>query len=116
MLLLAKLAAALAITVISEGLMAWLILKEKRCLWPSFLCNLLTNPLLNALTWLIYYLCGRTGYVAALIAMELAVVPAEGLVLKVLLPVPMKKALLVSLACNAFSFSIGLILNLLHLF
>ena len=101
---------AFAVTVICEGALCLLILRNKHCLWPSFLCNLLTNPALNAVLLLFFYWYGYLGYNLAMIALEIAIIPVEGLVLKALLPVSMKKAMLTSWACNAFSFAVGFIL------
>ena len=101
---------AFVTTAICEGALCLLILKNKYCLWPSFLCNLLTNPLLNAVLLLFFHWYGYLGYNLATIALEISIIPVEGLVLKALLPISMKKAVLTSWACNAFSFVAGFVL------
>ena len=105
-----KMLLALAVTVVCEGALALLILKNKYCLWPSFLCNLLTNPLLNAVLLLFFHWYGYLGYNLATIALEISIIPVEGLVLRALLPVSLKKAMLTAWACNAFSFAVSFVL------
>ena len=52
---------ALILTLIIEGILCWLLLRDKA--WLKFVClvNLFTNPLINALYTMLYWLLARQG-------------------------------------------------------
>lgn len=98
--------AALLVTLIVEGGIAFLLLrKTKYAVAMVLLINLVTNPLMNALLArmeLQHYLFG-------LIVLEILVVIIEGSLLNIIVK-NWKKALLASLAQNSGSLLIGLAL------
>ncbi len=108
--MLLKLAAAFLLTVIIEGALILLITRRLKPLYYCFLCNLMTNPVLNAVSAVIYSCFGRTAYCAALAALELCAVFAEAAAYRALSGISMKKALLLSLLLNAASFAAGLLI------
>ena len=59
--LLSPYALALILTLIIEGVLSWLFLHDKA--WLKFVClvNLFTNPLVNALYTMLYWLLARQG-------------------------------------------------------
>lgn len=104
-----RLLAALALTVAVEC-SATALLLSRRAAYAALLCNLLTNPLLNALLLLCEALW-PAGRAAALALLETAVVAVEAALLARLLRVPLRQALPLSLLLNALSFGAGLLLN-----
>lgn len=104
-----RLLAALALTVAVECSAAALLL-GRRAAYAALLCNLLTNPLLNALLLLCEALW-PAGRAAALALLEAAVVAGEAALLARLLRAPLCQALPLSLLLNALSFGAGLLLN-----
>ena len=98
-------------TIVIEGALAFLCGVRK---WKDqlivLLVNVLTNPLLVSLGYLILLRLGRTGYDVATAVMEIAVVFVEGWIYKKFLT-DRKRPLLLSLFLNAGSFLIGLGLN-----
>ena len=104
-----RLLAALALTVAVECSAAALLL-GRRAAYAALLCNLLTNPLLNALL----LLCGAlwpAGLTAALALLEAAVVAGEAALLMRLLRAPLRQTLPLSLLLNGLSFGAGLLLS-----
>ena len=103
-----RLLAALALTVAMECSAAALLL-GRRAAYAALLCNLLTNPLLNAL--LLCEALWPAGRAAALALLETAVVAGEAALFTRLLRAPLRQALPLSLLLNALSFGAGLLLN-----
>ena len=89
---LGRLLTNLLLTVVLEGGALWVFSRDKKLVWYSFLCNLLTNP-------------------PALVCLELLVVAAEAFVYRLLVGWPWKKAGLCSLVLNGFSCGVGLLLQ-----
>lgn len=104
-----RLLAALALTVAVECSAAALLL-GRRAAYAALLCNLLTNPLLNALLLLSGALW-PAGLTAALALLEAAVVAGEAALLMRLLRAPLRQTLPLSLLLNGLSFGAGLLLN-----
>ena len=100
----------LALTVFVEGVVTGLLFRSKRIIYCSFLCNLLTNPVLNLAVFAALTFWGKKYYFAVLIPMETAVVIAEAYIYHVLCAFTAKKSLLISLLANAVSFVVGLML------
>lgn len=110
------LAFCLVLTVAVEGIVAMITTKSKEVLKVSVLCNLLTNPMLNALLIVGTYFFGlngqSVGYYVALSVLEIAVVFVEGEVYRYLnLFDKRKKAYLMSFIFNLSSFAVGAILT-----
>lgn len=101
----------LGCTIVIEGTLAflWGVRKAADQL-IVLLVNVLTNPLLVSLGYLVLFRFGRTGYNIATAAMEIAVVFVEGWIYKVFLS-RQKHPFLLSLFLNAGSFLIGMGLN-----
>lgn len=104
-----RLLAALALTVAVEC-SATALLLGRRAAYAALLCNLLTNPLLNALLLLCEALW-PAGRAAALALLEAAVVAGEAALFTRLLHAPLRQSLPLSLLLNALSFGAGLLLN-----
>lgn len=103
----------LGTTIVIEGTLAfiWGVRKAADQL-IVLLVNVLTNPLLVSLGYLILFRFGRTGYDIATAAMEITVVFVEGWIYKKILT-RQKHPFWLSLFLNAGSFLIGLGLNYL---
>ena len=101
----------LGVTVVIEGALAflWGVRKAADQL-IVLLVNVLTNPLLVSVGYLILFRFGTTGYNVATAAMEVSVVFIEGWIYKKFLETQ-KHPFLLSLFLNAGSFLIGLGLN-----
>jgi hypothetical protein len=101
----------LGCTVVIEGLLA-LLWGVRR--WADqavvALVNVMTNPLLVSIGYLILFRFGVRGYDVATAVMEILVVLVEGFVYKRILT-DQKHPFALSLFLNAGSFLIGLVLN-----
>ena len=96
----------LALSIGIEGVLVYALFRSKQVCYASLLCNLLTNPILNLLLFIV--LRFQTGlYWPALVMLELAVVLAEAYVYRLLLDMTTKRALGVSLLLNAVSYGVG---------
>jgi len=109
MSLLARLLVALALTILVECGLS-LLFRQRQLTFSVFVCNLLTNPLMNLL--LVFYAAyfGREFYYVFLGALEIAVVGVEAFVITLMTDTKPRKALLLSLFFNAASFGVGLLL------
>lgn len=110
------LAFCLALTVAVEGIVAMITTRSKEVVKASVLCNLLTNPMLNALLIFGTFFFGwngqSVGYYVTLSVLEIAVVFVEGEVYRYLsLFDRRKKAYLMSFIFNLSSFAVGAILT-----
>ena len=103
----------LGLTIVIEGALAflWGVRKAADQL-IVLLVNVLTNPLLVSVGYLILLRFGMAGYNIATAVMEVSVVFVEGLIYRKFLT-NQKHPLLLSLFLNAGSFLIGLGLNYL---
>ena len=77
------------------------------------LVNVLTNPLLNVTSFLTGFFFGTRARICVVIALEIAVVAAEGLIYLKTLEKRRPHPLLLSLLLNALSYSAGLAVNAL---
>lgn len=89
------------------------ITKKPRDIYYSFLCNLLTNPALNAVLFLAVFFGGAGLYTPLLAVLEISVVFIEALIYRTLAGWKIKKSLLISLILNGASLCVGLLLNYL---
>lgn len=81
-----------------------------------FLCNLLTNPVLNLILVQISNTIPSKWYLPCLVVLEILVVLVEGFILHILCNFRKKKSLLLSLLLNGSSFAVGAILYSVLLF
>lgn len=81
-----------------------------------FLCNLLTNPVLNLILVQISNMIPPRWYLPCLAVLEILVVLVEGFILHILCNFRKKKSLLLSLLLNGSSFVVGAILYRILLF
>jgi len=102
---------AFALTVLVECGLA-LLFKSKRLVYTVFLCNLLTNPLLNFILILYYHFISRRYYWRLVAILEICVVVGEALLIKLMMKYTFKKALTLSLLFNACSFGVGFFIGL----
>ena len=103
----------LGCTILIEGALAFLWgVRRAADQLIVLLVNVLTNPLLVSLGYLILFRFGKTGCDAATAVMEVTVVFVEGWIYKKFLT-KQKHPILLSLFLNAGSFLIGLGLNAL---
>ena len=101
----------LGCTVVIEGVLAFLCGVRRRAdQLVVLLVNVLTNPLLVSLGYLLLLRFGKTAYNAGTAVMEIAVVLIEGRIYRTFLT-QRKHPFLLSLFLNAGSFLIGLGLN-----
>ena len=99
----------LLLTVFIEGGLIFIIYRRKNFVYYSFLCNILTNPAINLLLWLIVWFVGRQFYTAGLIVLELAVLLVEAYIYKLLCGFKSLKALMLSFILNVASYGFGTI-------
>ncbi len=90
--------------------------KSKQLLYAVFLCNLLTNPLLNLLLMLWVTFTGPRFYWVVVAVLEIGVVAVETAVLRGMLGYDRRKALGLSALFNVYSFGAGLIVSALSPF
>lgn len=96
----------LALSILIEGALAYALLRSWRFVYVTLLCNLLTNPVVNLLTFAaLRFLPGL--YWVALIALELAAVLVEARVYTLLYGMANRRALFLSLLINAVSYGAG---------
>ena len=100
---------AFALTVLIECGLA-LLFRSRQLVYAVFLCNLLTNPLLNLLMMLYYNYIGRQYYWAVVAVLEVCVVIAEALLLRAMMRYTVRRSLALSLLFNGCSFAAGLII------
>jgi len=101
---------ALALTVVIECGLSFLF-RIKGLLYPVLLVNLLTNPALNLIVLWAFSRFGPGSYWPVVAPLEVAVVFAEAWLLRLMLHLPYKKILLISLCLNGASFCAGVIIN-----
>lgn len=104
---------SLALTLLAEAAVVFILTRKKDFLAGSLLVNVLTNPLLNVLLVFPLHFFGMTGYVISAICGESCVVFGEAGLYHLLLRESPKKCFFVSLAANAASLGIGLLLKFL---
>lgn len=107
---------AFGLTAIIEGSLIFLMTKNKKCVYHSIFCNLITNPLLNIL--LMFGILGSGAYVngipsVQMISLEVIVVLIEAFIYYLYKDFKYGKALLISFALNVCSVGIGMIMNTL---
>lgn len=100
---------ALILTLIIECGLS-LIFRSKQLTYAVFLCNVLTNPLLNLLLLLCLIFFGEVCYFVVLGTLEVMVVFVEALLIRSLTDYRPPKAFLLSLLFNGASFCVGLLL------
>ncbi len=101
-----------AMTCLTE-IVPMLFFKERKGLVKtSLLCNIVTNPVLNAIVAMV--LVGTNNYTAyyiVLAILEITVVFVEGLYYKHFVGIKYKKSLVISLIANVCSYVVGTIVN-----
>ena len=102
---------ALLLTIAVEGAAILLIFRRKKYAYYSLLCNLLTNPAMNALLLISSWLLGMRVYYPALAVAEITVVIVEAIVYNYICGFGMKKAAALSVFLNALSFAAGILIN-----
>ena len=101
----------LLITVTIEGAAILIIFRQKRYVYYSFLCNLLTNPALNLILLITVRTLGEGSYYPTLLLSEIAAVFIEAAVYNYLCGFGMRKSLLLSAFLNTLSFAAGVLIN-----
>ena len=99
------------ITAITEGVVIFVLFKNKNYLYYSLLCNMLTNPALNYLLSTLTNIFGSTVYYPGLILLEIAVVIIEAKIYRYLGEFNLRQSLLLSFFLNAITFVIGLLIS-----
>lgn len=99
---------ALLLTLLIEVPLGMLILKRKESIIPLILINVLTNPALNAVLMILFSLTrSYTAYWIAVVVGEIAVFVGEGILIRTLCDLPLKRSLLISTVINAVSLFLG---------
>ena len=99
---------ALVLTVAIECGLS-LIFRSRQLTYCVFLCNLLTNPLLNLILILYLTFIGQEFYPVVVGILEMVVVVVEAFIIKLMTDCRLVKAFGQSLLFNAASFGIGLL-------
>lgn len=106
---------ALFLTCAAEMLPQLFLKERKKLILSGLLCNAITNPLLNVTVLLLYAFVNDIWVLySIIILLEVVVLFAEAGIYKLILDKPFKICLTVSAVCNAVSFSVGLIWNLIQ--
>jgi hypothetical protein len=100
----------LALTIAVEALVVALITRTRRVIYYSTLCNLATNQALNLLVILAILLWGEDVYAPMVAALEVAAILVEAQIYHVLTSYTFARSLALSIAANAASFLVGLLL------
>lgn len=101
----------LIITILVELLMAYLLrIKNKKDLLNCLLANILTNPVVSSMPYLISLLYGYKAYIISLILLELWAVIIEGLVYKKYLNYKKINPFIISIILNLSSYIAGVII------
>ena len=103
----------LVLTLILELLLSFILGLRKQDLLFVALVNIITNPILNLLSALIYISYNGTYYLITLIVLEILAFITEGLIYIKVLSYKKIKPILLSLILNMFSFAVGTLINLL---
>lgn len=103
----------LVLTIIIEGIVIFIKFGRWDYVYYSFLCNILTNPMLNLLLYLLVWGLGLEIYLPALIILEMIVVIIEAYIYKILCKFSKKEALKLSLILNISSYLIGVVIFML---
>lgn len=104
-----NMAGALLLTIAAEGAAMYLWARRKDWTYYSFLCNCMTNPVVNAALLGIYNFT-ELGYYGPLAVLEILAWLAEALVYMRLCDFSRGRALAVSLLLNVLSFGAGLVI------
>jgi len=104
--------AAFVATVLVECGLAMLF-RSKQLVRVVFICNLLTNPLLNFILMLYSSYIGHSGYWMLVVCLEVGVVVAEAFVIRWLMKYTSLKALTLAVLFNGCSFAAGLLIILI---
>ena len=98
------------LTCLIEGGTILLISRNKKYVYYSLLCNVLTNPALNYIMMLYGAFFGEEYYLVVLAVLEGIVMVVEAIVYKSTSKDSILKSIGLSLVCNAASFCVGLLL------
>ena len=101
---------AFVLTVLIECGLASLF-KTKRLIYAVFLCNLLTNPLLNFILLIYYNYIGHEFYWLIVAVLEVCVVIGEAFLIRAMMKYTFKKSVALSFLFNACSFTAGLLIG-----
>jgi len=101
----------LIITIVVEGILILLWYARWDYAYYSILCNIITNPMLNLLLYLLIWGLGSKFYIPALVMLEIIVVFVEAYIYKILCNFTKKEAFKLSLVLNISSYLIGLIIR-----
>lgn len=102
---------SLLITLVIECLIGLILGFRKKDLLNIFLVNVLTNPLLNAITGSVNYYFGLRIRTIVLIILEIIVVVTEGFIYYKYFERRKINPYIVSLILNISSFGLGMIIN-----
>lgn len=100
----------LVVTILVEGIVILIKYGLREYAYYSLLCNVLTNPMLNLLLYLLVWVFGSEIYMQSLIILEIVVVIVEAYVYRILCNFSRKEALKLSLLLNGFSYLGGVII------
>ena len=101
----------LILTISLELLLSFILGLRKKDLIYVILVNILTNPILNALSILIYIEYCYKYFIISIILLEIIAFIVEGLIYKTVLSHRKINSILLSFILNLFSFGIGLLIN-----
>lgn len=102
---------ALFLTLIIEGLVMLVLTRSKKWVYFNFLCNLVTNPILNLVMtgfWMVFP--DEVVYWIVVAIGEIIVVIGEALLYRAMTGETGRKCFIRSLATNGISFLLGLLL------
>ena len=98
-------------TITVEGIIILLKYGRRDYVYYSLPCNVITNPMLNLLLYLLLWQLGSEIYLSALVILEIIVVVVEANIYKVICNFSRKEAYKLSIILNLSSYLIGLIIQ-----
>lgn len=110
MSILFSLALCLVVTILVEAVVIFIKYRLRDYVYYSLLCNMLTNPMLNLLLYLLVWRLGSEIYMEALILLEIVVVIVEAYVYKILCNFSKREAIKLSILLNVSSYLSGVII------
>lgn len=99
-------------TAFIEVMIAAIWMRNRRAVYAVLLCNLLTNPALNLILYLLS-IRDVNLYIPALIILELGVLFGESSLLRCMLHLKTRKAFTISFVCNTASALAGILVPII---
>ena len=99
------------LTCIAEMIPLLFLKKRKKWIKTSLLCNVITNPIVNLLFYILAnFIESEADIIAVIVVLEIAVILFEAFIFYNVMEESAKKCVIVSIVINTFSFLFGIVL------